>query len=340
MKALLLALLGTVIFCQPVFARPRSDLEMQLVEGAKKEKKLVFYTTMDLPQNIEVVRDFAERYPFLDLEIHPLEAETLVKRIQDEARRGASTWDVLLAGGGSFQSLLEASLVVAYRSPQREAVSGALNDGAGYWSGYYINPYVVGYSTTLVKEEEIPKSYAELLEPRWKGNRIAIDSTAHGLLRGLAAVWGEEKAVAYLKRLADQQPVMARASITAVDSLHTGDVAMVIARAPVIHGYKKKLNSPISWIALEPTVAQIDAVMLSAQSPHPNAARLFVDFVLSKEGQSSLASVQQIPVRKDMEALSNTTFQSSRWFVERPDRHVNFSETVRQFREIFGLQQK
>jgi ABC-type Fe3+ transport system substrate-binding protein len=87
-------------------------------------------------------------------------------------------------------------------------------------------------------------------------------------------------------------------------------------------------------------VAQIDAVMLSAQSPHPNAARLFVDFVLSKEGQSSLASVQQIPVRKDMEAPSKPTFQSAKWFVERPDRHVNFSETVRQFREIFGLQQK
>ena len=99
MKALLLALLGTAIFCQPVFARPRSDLEMQLVEGAKKEKKLVFYTTMDLPQNIEVVRDFAERYPFLDLELHPLEAETLVKRIQNEARsgtlRGMFCWPVV-----------------------------------------------------------------------------------------------------------------------------------------------------------------------------------------------------------------------------------------------------
>ena len=78
MKTLLLALLGMAIFCQPVFARPRSDLDMELVEGAKKEKKLAFYTTMDLPQTIEVVRDFAQKYPLLDLELHPLEAETLV----------------------------------------------------------------------------------------------------------------------------------------------------------------------------------------------------------------------------------------------------------------------
>jgi iron(III) transport system substrate-binding protein len=337
MKTLLLALLGAAIFCQPVFARPRSRLDTQLVEGAKKEKKLVFYITMDLPQTIEVVRDFAHKYPFLDLELHPLEAETLVKRIQNEARDGVSTWDVLLGGGGLFQPLLEANLVVSYHSPQREAVSDALNDSAGFWSGYYINPYVLGYSTTLVNEADIPSSYGDLLEPRWRGNRIAIDSTAHGLLRGLAAAWGKEQAVAYLKRLADQQPVMARASIMAVDSLHTGNVAMVIARAPVIQGYKKKLQSPIDWVSLEPTVAQIDSVMLSAQSPHPNGARLFVDFVLSKEGQSALAGIQQIPVRRDMEPRPKTISEGRKWFVERPDKHVNFRETVKLFREIFGL---
>jgi iron(III) transport system substrate-binding protein len=336
-RTLFFALVITAIFSQPALARPRSDLDMQVVEDAKKEKKLVFYTTMDLPQTIEVVRDFAQKYPFLDLELHPLEAETLVKRIQNEARSGMSTWDVLLGGGGLLQPLLEANLVLAYPSPQREAVSDALNDTAGYWSGYYINPYVLGYNTTLVKEEEIPKSYDALLESRWRGNRIAIDSTAHGLLRGLAAAWSEEKAVAYLKRLAEQQPVMARASIMAVDSLHTGNVAIVIARAPVIQGYKKKLQSPIDWVSLEPTVAQIDAVMLSAQSPRPNAARLFVDFVLSKEGQGALAGIQQIPVRRDMELRSNAVFQGQQWFVERPDKHVNFRETVKLFREIFGL---
>jgi ABC-type thiamine transport system substrate-binding protein len=131
---------------------------------------------------------------------------------------------------------------------------------------------------------------------------------------------------------------MARASITAVDSLHLGNVSMVIARAPVIHGYKEKLGSSIDWAFLEPVVAQIDAVMLSAHSRSPNAARLFVDFILSKEGQSALAGVQQIPVRRDMEPTSKPPFQGHQWFVERPDRHQNFGDTVRLFREIFGIQ--
>jgi ABC-type Fe3+ transport system substrate-binding protein len=319
-----------------VFAQPGSAPDLGLIEGAKKEQRLVFYTTMDLPQNIRVVHDFVQKYPFLGLEVHPLEAETLVERVRNEARSGMSTWDVLLGGGGLFQPLFEANLIAPYHSPQREAVSDALNDSEGYWSGYYINPYVLGYNTTSVKEDEIPKKYDELLDSRWKGNRIAIDSQAHGLLRALAAAWGADKALAYLKRLADQQPVMARASITAVDSLHTGTVSMVIARAPVIHGYKKKLGSPIDWTFLGPVVAQIDAVMLSAQSRSPNAARLFVDFVLSKDGQSGLAGVQQIPVRRDMEPRTKPVFQGHRWFVERPDERENFRATVKLFREIFG----
>jgi iron(III) transport system substrate-binding protein len=332
MKTLLLAVLTTTVFWQPVFAWPR-----QLIEGAKKERQLVFYTTMDLPQTIQLVHDFVQKYPFLDLEIHPLETETLVKRVRHERGTGVTGSDVLLGGGGSLQPLFDEKLLAAYHSPQRDGVSEALIDYQGYWSGYYINSYVLGYSTARVKDDEIPKSYDQLVDPRWKGSQIAIDSTAHALLRGLALIWGGDRAVAYLRRLAGQQPVMARASIPAVESLHAGNVSMVISRAPVIQGYKNKLRSLIDWVSLEPVIAQIDVVMLSAQSPHPNAARLFVDFALSKEGQNALVDIQHIPVRPDMEQRSKPAMRDQKWFVERPDRHGNFHESVKLFREIFGI---
>ena len=323
-----------------VFARstaaPRLALEMQLLEGAMREQKLVLYMTPDLPQSMQVVHDFVQKFPVVDLEVHPLETEALVARVQNESRTGARGCDILIGGGGVLQPLFEENLLASYQSLEREGITEALIDSRGYWSGYYINSYVLGYNTMLVNEEKIPKSYDDLLHPRWKGKRIAIDSTAHGLLRGLAPVWGEEKAVAYLKRLAGQRPLIARASISAVEAMHTGNVALVIARAPVIQGYKDKLWSPIDWIALEPTIAQIDAVMVSAQSRHPNAARLFVNFALSREGQSALSNVQQIPVRRDIEPQLKPAAPGHKWFVERPDKHVNFQNTVRRFREIFG----
>jgi iron(III) transport system substrate-binding protein len=334
---LLLGLLVAACCRQPALARPRSALDTQLVEGAKQEGKTVFYTTMDLPQTILVVRDFVQKYPFLAFEFHPLAAETLVKKVISDALGGIPAWDVLIGGGGLFQPLLEQRLLASYRSPERVAITSALIHREAYWSAYYINPFVLGYSTGLVKEEDVPKSYEQLLDPRWKGNRIAIDSTAHGLLRGLVATWGESKAVAYLKRLAGQQPVLARASIAAVEYMHTGNVSMVIARAPVIQGYMEKLHSAIHWVPLDPVIAQIDAVMIAAQAPHPHAARLFVDFVLSREGQNALGGVQQIPVRRDMEPDSAQVLGGHKWFVERPDQHVNFQQTVRTFREIFGI---
>jgi iron(III) transport system substrate-binding protein len=337
-KSLLLALLGTAILWQPALARNRSGLDTQLVEGAKKEKKLVFYTTLDLPQTISAVYEFVQKYPFMDLEVHPLETEALVERVQIEARNAMPGWDVVIGGGGLMQPLLDERLLSSYLSPERESVSRGLKDGAGFWSAFYINHFALGYNKTLVKQEEVPKTYEDLLEPRWKDSRIALDGTSHGILRGLAASWGEDKAVGYLKRLAQQKPVVARASIVAVESMHIGNVSMVIARAPVIQGYIEKLNSPIHWVTLEPVIAQIDAVMLSAQPPHPNAARLFIDFVLSREGQSAINAIQQIPVRRDMQPASNPMVQGHKWFVERPDKHVNFQETVRLFREIFGIQ--
>jgi ABC-type Fe3+ transport system substrate-binding protein len=337
MTTLLLALFGTALFWQPIVARDRSVLEAELVEHAKTERKLVFYTTIDLPQTIKVVYEFVQKYPFLDLELHPLETDELVARVQNELRTGTATCDVLIGGGGLFQPLFRENVLTSYHSLEQGAVTEALIDTQGYWSGYYINPYVLGYNTTLVNGEDIPKSYSDLLDPRWKDNQIGIDGTAHGLLRGLLPTWGERKALAYLTRLAAQHPLITRASNSAVDALHTGGVSLVIARAPVIQGYKENKRSPIVWIALEPTVAQIDAVMLAAQSRHPNAARLFTNFALSKEGQTALADVQQIPIRRDMEAQAKPATKARMWFVERPDSDVNFQATARLFQEIFGI---
>jgi iron(III) transport system substrate-binding protein len=336
MKSLLIAAVTTSIFFPAFFGWPLES-EEHLVEGAKKEQKLVLYTTLDLPQSIQLVNNFMEKYPLLDIEIHPLETETLVKRVRHEARTNLPGADVLLGGGGSLQPLFDERLLAAYHSSQREGLTEALVDKYGYWSGFYINSYALGYSTARVKPDETPRSYDQLLHPRWRGTQIAIDGTAHALLRGLSLFWGSEKALAYLRLLAGQYPVMARASIAAVESLHTGDVSIAIGRAPVIQGYRDKLRSPIESLSLEPVIAQIDALMLTAQSAHPNAARLFVNFALSKQGQNALAEIQQIAVRPELEQHKLAPAKAQKWFIERPDGHANVQASIKEFQEIFGM---
>jgi iron(III) transport system substrate-binding protein len=300
-----LLLISVVIgsFVPPIFASSSSP-NIKSLDEIKKETKLVLYTTMDFLQNADLIRLFMEKYPFWNIAVHPFETETLIKRVQDEGRSRLPTWDVLLGGGGLLSPLLEANLILPYHSPERKTLSDALKDSEGYWTGYAVNLYALAYNAKLVKKKDVPGSYDQLLEARWKG-KIAIDNTAYGLLRGLAATWGEDKAIAYLKRLSNQRPVLARGSITAVDSLHRGTVSVGIARAPVIQAYREHLHSPLQWVSLEPVISQVEAVMLSARSSNPNAARVFVDFILSSEGQAALAGAgQHIPLQQEMEGSS------------------------------------
>lgn len=306
------------------------------VDEANKERKLVLYSTMELPQNIDLINHFMQKYPLWDLELHPLDTATLIERIQREARDGVFKWDILLGGGGVFRPLFEADLIAAYRSPEREGVSATFNDEHGLWSGYYVNSYMLAYNSNAVQRDEVPTTYDGLLAERWKGKRIAVDRNAHGLLRTFTAVWGRNKALTYLKRLAEQQPVVAPEGIIAVDSLHVGAVSLAVGRIPLIHAYRRKLGSSINWAFLDPVVAQIDAVMLSARSRNPAAARLFVDFAQSKEGQEVLAAIEQVPIRRDMEAKRGGSIENHAWFIEPPDKYEDLSDTIRVFRRILG----
>jgi iron(III) transport system substrate-binding protein len=336
MTTFLFTLLAVAVLWQPAFARSRSTLNMSVIEAAKKEKKLVVYTTADLPQLLNIASRFVRKYPFIELELFPATDAALLEKIHNDARTGIPSWDVLSGDGSVLMPLLEQNMVAPYRSAQRPAITNGLIDAQGYWSGYYVNPYVLGHNTRAVKREDIPETYEELLEPRWRGNRIAMDSQGHGLLSGLIQAWGMDKAIAYLRRLAQQEPRMAAGSVTTVQFVRGGDSPLVIAHAPVIQAERRR-GTAIGWRPLEPVIAQINAVVLSAQAAHPNGGRLFIDFILSDEGQNTFAGFQQITIRQDAKPPLSPLFARHKWIIERPDEPTNFHETSALYQRIFGL---
>lgn len=109
-----------------------------------------------------------------------------------------------------------------------------LVDNESYWTAYYVNPFALGYNTKLVKKEEAPKTYEQLLDPRWKGKKLSIDDEAYGLLSGLIRAWGKEKAVSYFKKLAAQDPVPMRGNTNRVQLTVAGEYSLIIAYAPTI----------------------------------------------------------------------------------------------------------
>lgn len=187
-----------------------------------------------------------------------------------------------------------------------------------------------------MREGDVPRTYEALLDPKWKGGRISVDTEAYGMFQGLTAIWGKEKTVSYFKRLAAQGPVLKRGHNMRIRLTVAGEYPLVIAYNVVIQRMTS-MGAPIDWVALQPGVVHIFPVMLADKAAHPNAGKLFIDFLLSKEGQEMFRDFQSVPVRKDLEPDPPRLFRGYQRVVEHPEGYKNFDETVKLYLEIFQL---
>lgn len=308
----------------------------ELIEAAKKEGALGYYTTMTLSQSKKLVDRFEQKYPPIKVELFRTGGDPLLNKIITEARGGLNAWDVTSGRGDMVLPLMENKLLASYHSPESKKIPDDLVDKEGLWTAFYVNPYVLGFNTKLVNSAEAPKTYEDLLKPKWKGKKISIDDEAYGLLMGLIQAWGKEKAVDYFRKLAAQEPVVMRGNTNRVQLTVAGEYSLIIAYAPTIQRETSK-GGPIDWVPLEPVPVQVNPVMIAARAPHPNAAKLFTDFVLSQEGQKMLVKFRRIPVREDVEPEPPRLFGGYKRIVEHPEGFKNFAKTVKLYREIFGL---
>jgi iron(III) transport system substrate-binding protein len=308
----------------------------ELVNAAKKEGEVVYYTTMTLSQSKQVVDEFEKKYPFIKTDLFRTGGGPLLNKIETEARGGRYAWDVTVGRGEMVLPLMERKLLASYHSPEAKDIDQDLVDPQGFWTAYYVNPYTLGYNTNLVKKADVPKTYQDLLAPKWKGKKISIDDEAFGLLSGLIRVWGKEKTVDYFKKLAAQDPVLMRGNTNRVQLTVAGEYSLIIAYAPTIQRENSR-GAPIDWGPLEPVPVQVNPTMIAAKAPHPNAARLLSDFLLSKEGQTMLVGFHRIPVRKDVEPDPPRLFRGYKRIVENPEEYKDFTATVKLYQEIFHL---
>ena len=168
----------------------------------------------------------------------------------------------------------------------------------------------VGYNTRLVKREEAPRSYEDLLDPRWKGKLAWRIGTASGtplFLTSLRLAWGEDKANAYFDRLKQQQIINfgAGSARTLVDRVIAGEYAMalnIFAHHPLI---SKAKGAPVDTALLDPVPATMAEIILPKGVKRPHAAMLLIDFILSREGQEIMAKAEYYPARPDVPPLES-----------------------------------
>lgn len=306
------------------------------VAKAKEERKVVVYNTTTVPDMQKISEAFRKKYPFLEVESYRSAGERLIQKIITEVRAGRYLADTYIISGLQMWLLRDAGHVVPYVSPEREGVMKAFKDQPGYWSGVYFNLEVIGYNTKLVSQSEVPKKWDDLLDPKWRG-RIMLEAEDIPWFASLQQLLGEKKATDFAKRLAKQQLQIRRGHTLISQLVAAGEAALTPTMRVNIAETLKMKGAPVDWHAIDPIAPNPPvSIGLAKNAPHPSAARLFIDFVLSREGQSVIRSLNRNPTRGDIEQpiprASKIKIFEMNW-----DQVVkHYTRYAKDFTQIFG----
>jgi iron(III) transport system substrate-binding protein len=313
----------------------RAQSHSALVEGAKKEGKLVWYTSMAIDTSKPLLDAFLKDYPFIKADLVRAGEEQLMTRIMSETRAGRWAFDVVSTSAISV--LPEKKLIEPYLSPNRDAYLSEFKDPQGFWTGIFVNNLIVAYNTKMVSAKEAPKGYQDLLDPKWKGQML-MDSTDYDWFGTLVTVWGRERTVQYMQQLARQEPKWRRGHGLTAQLVGAGETPLAWAYNFRIERMKKD-GAPVEWIeTFDPIVVTLSGMGMSAKTMNPNAAKLLIDFATSKKGQQMVREMRRIPARTDIEPLAPKMDQRKLRLKAVPKEvYLNLDEHAREFRKIFGL---
>jgi iron(III) transport system substrate-binding protein len=222
-------------------------------------------------------------------------SEKVLQRVVTEARANRFNVDVIETNGPELESLSREKLLEPVRSPHLANLMPQALRPHGDWVGTRLNVFVQAYNTDAVKKEELPKSWEDLLNPRWKG-RLGIEAQDQDWLAGICSELGEARGVKLFKAIVAANGISVRTGHTLLSQLvASGEVPLALT----VYNYKveqmKQTGAPIGWFSIGPAIARPNGVGVARQAPNAHAAVLFYDYEISEEGQKILAGRDFVP---------------------------------------------
>jgi iron(III) transport system substrate-binding protein len=252
------------------------------------EGKLTWYASLGATDARRIIDRFKELYPKIDAQFYRAGDAQLMERILAESRAGKFDWDVVSTTGFYAYNLKKRGMLAAYESPERKFIRARHKDPQATWTSIYTNYTVLGYNSRLVGKDNVPKSHADLLKPVWKG-QIGVVQTAYEWFAVMLQGMGQEKGLAFMRELAKQQPQLRNGRTLLAQLVAAGEVNSGLAAYSQNFENLKRDGAPVDWVPLDPVYGNLNPMSLSAKAPRPNAGKLFIDFVLSKAGQETIA---------------------------------------------------
>src|SRR5438128_1131117 len=275
------------------------DRAERLAAGARKEGSLNLYTSLTVEDMAALNGAFEARHG-VKVRMWRATSDKVVQRALTEAKAGRYELDIVETNAPPLESLHREGILQRVRSPQHAELIAAALPAHGEWVGSRLNVFVQAYNTRLVEKAELPRSYADLLQPRWKG-RLGIEAGDEDWFAMVVTALGEAQGLRLFRELVATNGVSVRKGHTLLTNLvASGEVPLALTVYNFTAEQLKRKGAPFDWFVIPPAVARANGLALARRAPHPHAALLYYDFILGNEGQAMLVGRGFMPASRKL----------------------------------------
>jgi iron(III) transport system substrate-binding protein len=294
---------GSAAFAQPrvptiteLAADAGSDRIAKLIEGAKKEGTLTVYSSATVEDLAALTAAFTKKYG-VKVRVWRGSSENIVQRAVAEARGGRFDVDVIETGALAMESMQREKLFQEVKTSALSELVPAAILPHREWIGTRFNVFAASYNTKLVKHEELPKSYQDLLDPRWKG-KLGMEAEDSDWFGAVVSELGEERGLKLFRDIVAANGISVRKGHTLLANLVvSGEVPFALTTYAYKVEQLRKSGAPLAWLVIPPGVARFEGAAVARGSPHPHGAILFFEFMLT-DGQDVLRNRDFFPASR------------------------------------------
>jgi iron(III) transport system substrate-binding protein len=280
-----------------------ADRQQRLVDAARKEGELMIYTSAPVDDMAVLTAAFEKKYG-VKVKVWRAGSEKVLQRAVTEARANRFDADVVETNGPEMESLHREKILQEVKSPYLADLIPAAIQPHHEWVGTRLNIFALAYNTGRIKKADLPKTYQDLLNPKWKG-KLGVEAEDLDWFAGVVTEMGEAKGTKLFRDIVATNGLSVRKGHTLLTNLvASGEVPLALT----VYNYKaeqmKNKGAPIEWFTIAPAIARPNGVGVTKRAPHPNAAVLFFDFMIT-DAQALLLARDYVPTSKKIDTKLN-----------------------------------